>query len=235
YIHSDHLGTPHSLSDENGVEVWYAEYDPFGKANINDDPDGDGISITFNIRLPGQYEDSESGLFYNYFRYYDPTLGRYITSDPIGLEGGLNTYAYVESNPLRYVDLFGLTEKDIQTGLEILRENFPYLKVPNKVIVDNLWKIPIIATDPRAHTSKFTKNITLDDQFLKKLDDSTANGMLHTLLHELLHHNQTFFDLWTTGKDHSSFDDNALELLLKNNNIIHDFHKRRKLESSNCD
>ncbi|MCU7836954.1 MAG: RHS domain-containing protein, partial [gamma proteobacterium symbiont of Taylorina sp.] len=108
YIHSDHLGTPHSLSDENGVEVWYAEYDPFGKANINDDPDGDGISITFNIRLPGQYEDQESGLYYNFFRYYDPSLGRYITSDPIGLAGGINTYIYVDGNPLIFTDPFGL-------------------------------------------------------------------------------------------------------------------------------
>ena len=58
--------------------------------------------------LPGQYYDSETGLHYNYFRTYDPSTGRYIESDPIGLKGGLNTYGYIGGNPLNYVDPLGL-------------------------------------------------------------------------------------------------------------------------------
>ena len=56
------------------------------------------------MRFPGQMYDSETGLHYNYFRTYDPNTGRYITSDPIGLRGGLNTYVYVEGNPQNKID-----------------------------------------------------------------------------------------------------------------------------------
>ena len=58
--------------------------------------------------LPGQYFDQETGLHYNHFRYYDPSIGRYITSDPIGLDGGVNTYLYANANSLRWVDPLGL-------------------------------------------------------------------------------------------------------------------------------
>ena len=65
-------------------------------------------TVEQNLRFPGQYLDRESGLHYNYFRTYDPSIGRYTQSDPVGLEGGLNVYGYVLQNPMKYVDPFGL-------------------------------------------------------------------------------------------------------------------------------
>jgi RHS repeat-associated protein len=108
YVHNDHLGTPQALTDQAGAVVWRATYDPFGQATVNEDPDGDGIPVKNNKRYAGQYFDSETGLHYNWHRYYDPRVGRYISSDPIGLRGGLNTYLYAHANPLRYTDPFGL-------------------------------------------------------------------------------------------------------------------------------
>jgi RHS repeat-associated protein len=116
YAHNDHLGTPHMLTNDNGEAVWSAYYDPFGKAIMNEDLDGDGNKVTLNQRFPGQYYDVESGLHYNYHRYYDPETGRYITSDPIGLDGGLNPYRYVNNNPARWTDLLGLYYTPFEHG-----------------------------------------------------------------------------------------------------------------------
>lgn len=103
YIHNNHLNTPQVISDAQGDSVWQADYSPFGQASVSA-----SSTITFNLRFPGQYFDAETGLHYNYYRIYDPATGRYIQSDPIGLEGGLNTYAYVTGNPIMLYDPYGL-------------------------------------------------------------------------------------------------------------------------------
>lgn len=108
FIHNDHLGTPVSMTNEAGEKVWNAQQKPFGKTTVNTDIDGDGEHVELNARFPGQQFDKETGLHYNYYRYYNPSTGRYMTSDPIGLSGGLNTYGYVKGNPLKYVDPRGL-------------------------------------------------------------------------------------------------------------------------------
>ncbi len=102
YYHNDHLGTPQVLTDKDQNVVWEGHYSPFGRVTTSID------TVENNLRFAGQYFDAESGLHYNYHRYYDPQLGRYITSDPIGLEGGLNTYSYVYQNPLNLIDPYGL-------------------------------------------------------------------------------------------------------------------------------
>ena len=92
----DHLYTAHEVVDETGVTVWQGDYasESFGEVNITTEV------VTNNLRFPGQYADEESGLYYNYYRTYDPVVGRYMQSDPIGLDDGPNTYVYVESDPL---------------------------------------------------------------------------------------------------------------------------------------
>jgi RHS repeat-associated protein len=109
YVHTDHLNTPRRISrSSDNVIVWRWDSDPFGTTAANQDPDGDSNVFAYNLRLPGQYFDSETGLHYNYFRDYDPATGRYVESDPIGLKGGINTYSYVDSNPAMSADPTGL-------------------------------------------------------------------------------------------------------------------------------
>jgi RHS repeat-associated protein len=99
------------VTDDAGQVIWSARYQPFGEATIHEDPDGDLENYDLNIRFPGQYFDSESGLHYNYFRDYEPSVGRYIESDPIGLLGGTNTYLYARGNPLIWIDPTGRESK----------------------------------------------------------------------------------------------------------------------------
>ena len=82
--------------------------DPYGQSRVQADPDGDGKQVVFNPRFPGQYADAESGLYYNWHRYYSPGTWRYVSSDPIGLMGGVNTYLYAGGEPVDQVDFFGL-------------------------------------------------------------------------------------------------------------------------------
>jgi RHS repeat-associated protein len=97
------------IATSTGTTVWrWDQAEPFGNSVPNADPDGDGIAFDFPLRFPGQYFDRETNLAYNYLRDYDPGIGRYAESDPIGLRGDLNTYAYVNSKPLTLVDLSGL-------------------------------------------------------------------------------------------------------------------------------
>lgn len=108
YLHTDHLTTPRLATDVLGKVVWAWDGNAFGTTLPNEDPDGDRQETVINLRFPGQYYDAESGLYYNWNRYYDPATGRYITVDPIGLAGGPNPYQYAESNPLKYIDPTGL-------------------------------------------------------------------------------------------------------------------------------
>ena len=107
YIHTDHLDTPREITDTGGNVVWqWDNTDPFGNNAPNENPGGLG-KFEQPLRFPGQYADRETNLYYNINRDYDPAIGRYIQSDPIGLAGGINTYTYVDGNPVSYRDPSG--------------------------------------------------------------------------------------------------------------------------------
>jgi RHS repeat-associated protein len=106
YFHSDHINTPRVVVDRSNNLRWRWMSEPFGTTAAETNPSGLG-ALTFNLRMPGQYFDSETGLFYNWHRDYDPGGGRYAQSDPIGLEGGINSYAYAKGDSLRYIDPHG--------------------------------------------------------------------------------------------------------------------------------
>jgi RHS repeat-associated protein len=110
-IVTDHLGTPKELFDTDGNCVWQAEHTLWGETTIPwqkmKKPDGLQPLVDCNLRFQNQWEDDETGLFYNLNRYYDPDSGQYLSSDPIGLDGGLRTHGYVH-DPMQWVDPLGL-------------------------------------------------------------------------------------------------------------------------------
>jgi RHS repeat-associated protein len=95
------------MTDSSGTVVWSADYKPFGEATIT------VSTITNNLRFPGQYFDTETGLNYNYLRDYNTVIGRYVEKDPIGLRGGINLYSFVGNNPMNRIDPSGLWYVDI--------------------------------------------------------------------------------------------------------------------------
>jgi len=106
YLHTDHLATPRLGTDQAGIPVWRWESPAFGEAPPS-------LQLrTVNLRFPGQYFDSETGLHYNYYRdCYDPATGRYCQPDPLGLAAGINLFSYVGGNPVSKVDPLGLSEE----------------------------------------------------------------------------------------------------------------------------
>ena len=118
YYHNDHLGTPQKITAQNGEVVWSAEYLSFGRANI------DKAGVINNLRFAGQYYDSETGLHYNWNRYYDPNIGRYLRADPIGLDAGVNLYTYVQNNPKCNIDPYGLFGPAAQQFVADFAEGF---------------------------------------------------------------------------------------------------------------
>jgi RHS repeat-associated protein len=106
YVHTDHLNSPLAITQPTThALMWFWGIGGTGSPKQN--PLNQGTFV-YNLRYPGQYYQAETGLYYNYFRDYDPQTGRYLESDPIGLRAGVNTYTYVHENPINNTDPLGL-------------------------------------------------------------------------------------------------------------------------------
>lgn len=113
YFHNDQIGLPRELSDSDGRIAWRASYRAWGNTLVVEHPQAEPAAAAAEpvhqpLRFQGQYFDAETGLHYNCFRYYDPDIGRFVSQDPVGLFGGVNTYQYAP-NPAGWTDPLGLS------------------------------------------------------------------------------------------------------------------------------
>ena len=168
---NDHLGTPTALFDEAGDVAWKGQLDLYGVART------EGMKTRCPWRWPGQYEDEETGLYYNRFRYYDPATGRYISQDPIGLVGGLELYNYAP-NPIHDIDPFGLMKC-------VGGDNFRGHYLAHRNLLGNMLH------------KKFPKwKVDQGAEFLKDLGDLVASGRFVSVGQGTLKKNQPVLDIY---------------------------------------
>jgi RHS repeat-associated protein len=180
WYQTDHLGTPQKLLDSQGNVVWEAVYEAFGKARV------DVALVENNLRFAGQYFDEETGLHYNYYRYYEPTIGRYLRVDPIP---SMNLYAYVLGNPLSFVDPFGLNAEALTlTGMGIMLIPIPGARVIGGILLAGAiltipGDTPVMHYDLADQLLQATQTVTLSEALAKasngavNIDSGTARAL----------------------------------------------------------
>jgi RHS repeat-associated protein len=161
-IETDHLGTPRSVQDPAGSSSlwnWHLLANTATGSNAFGEQPAVSTSMRFDLRFPGQYSDG-NGLYYNYFRDYEPGTGRYVESDPIGLQGGISTYGYVDSTPLRRADPRGLDGPQLD-GAYLDGEQFYTVPAyrrptPGCISVSCGWVLTILGRSTNPDTGTWT-------------------------------------------------------------------------------
>jgi RHS repeat-associated protein len=224
YVFTDHINTPRVITRATDNQmVWrWDQADPFGVAQPNENPAGLG-SFKYNPRFPGQLFDAETGLYYNYYRHYDPRTGTYTQSDPIGLGGGINTYAYVGGNPVNFIDPLGLTQRDIDVARLLAIQSQPDLAFP-----DTYGSSDRIGEN--AARTIYGLGTVLNPAYMKDLTDDQAKDLLNTIIHEGIHLKYPPEDPRNKEDDdkHTGYPYEEAARRLKNNpKLVKEFLKRR--------
>ena len=176
YIHVDHLNTPRLVANSTGTTVWrWDQWEPFGVNPPDENPSGLG-AFEFPLRFPGQYADKETNLHYNYFRDYDPAIGRFPQSDPIGLQAGLNTYLYVSSAPLMAVDPKGLVKwSGSMTGGQFVAAGVYYYELTSECKCGKQAVVQGLAVGPGLGIGVMISGTTGNVGFKDRLDCPDSN------------------------------------------------------------
>ncbi|MCA9455205.1 MAG: RHS domain-containing protein, partial [Nitrospira sp.] len=175
YVHADHLGSPQKMTDATKAIVWDAVYTPFGQVHSITG------TATNNQRFPGQYADAETGYSYNYFRDYDPTTGRYVQSDPIGLVGGYNRYAYAFGNPISRFDFYGLRPL-LECTKDFLQPFFPNLDLDQIEVYDEGVPFPFNLI-PGIHGVSLGNDIYFDPGYYSPYSVGGTGDIAHEVAH----------------------------------------------------
>jgi RHS repeat-associated protein len=195
YIHTDHLNTPRVITRaEDGKVVWKWSGEAFGTTPAQENP-SNLTQFVYNPRFPGQMYDRETNLHYNYFRDYDPQVGRYVQSDPIGLAAGTTqTFGYVGGNPISLSDTLGLaTNEEIRKAVSTLQCANPsaFGILPRSVSMADTGENGAGMTD-------WGNNVTLNSKLYgdskTPVDEFLRSEFLQSLAHEMLHVNESLFE-----------------------------------------
>lgn len=143
-IYTNQINAPIVVTDTSDAMRWKWGTNPYGEAVPNESPAG-LVAFKLPLRFPGQYFDGESGIHHNYFRDYDPNIGRYLQSDPIGVAGGINTYSYVDNDPVSKVDPTG--EFGLGGALGAAAFNFGTQFLTNLYLADGDWRRALKCVD----------------------------------------------------------------------------------------
>jgi RHS repeat-associated protein len=182
-IHIDRRHAPIAATDEQGKIIWQAEYDAWGKiidASLSKEPTVRGELVephngfNLSLRLPGQWQDQATGLYYNYQRDYNPDTGRYLTPDPLGFPDGADPYAYVNNDPLNKLDPLGLYQSDIHyymtfflaVAAGVPAEDARIIALATQYIDDNSLTQPLPHSIPQAGINILLQNDAVMNRLL---------------------------------------------------------------------